>query len=387
MKSKKKIAFILGTRPEVIKLAPVISHLKKYSSYFKTFIIATAQHRQMLDQTLEIFSLQPNYDLNIMEEDQTLSRVVAKAASQLEKVISQINPDLVLVQGDTTTAFIGGLVGFYHRSKIGHIEAGLRTSQKYFPFPEEINRRLISVVADFHFAPTLQAQKNLLQEGIKKEKIFVTGNTIVDALLSMVKKNYSFQYSLLNRIVPRKKIILVTAHRRENLGMGIKNICQALKKIKAQHPEIVIIYPVHLNPAVRKEVRKYLSGKDGIYLTPPLVYVDLVNLMNCAYLILTDSGGIQEEAPCLGKPVLVLREVTERPEGVRLKLVKVVGTNPEKIITETNKLLEDKEIYAQMSKVISPYGDGKASLRIVEIILVHFKLIKERKIGEWQDGK
>ncbi|MFH1612249.1 MAG: UDP-N-acetylglucosamine 2-epimerase (non-hydrolyzing) [bacterium] len=382
---KIKIAIILGTRPEVIKLAPIIQNFKKYKKNITTYIIATAQHRQMLDSTLKTFSIKTQYDLNIMEENQTLSNIVSKTSSLLEQIFSKIKPDLILVQGDTTTAFIGSLIGFYHKIKIGHIEAGLRTYEKYFPFPEEINRQIISIISDFHFTPTKKAAQNLLKEGIKKEKIFITGNTIIDALHLIVEKKYKFKEKVLNKIdYENKKIILVTTHRRENFGNGLKNICLALENISNKNKNVEIVFPVHLNPNITKYVNENLSSISTIHLTSPLCYKDLINVMKKSYIILTDSGGIQEEAPELCKPVLVLRDVTERPEGVEMGVVKLVGTNKEKIIKETNKLLKNKNAYNKMIKKVNPYGDGKASQRIIDIILQKFNIIKKRKTKDWK---
>jgi len=371
----QKIMLVIGTRPEAIKLAPVIKELEKYPREFEVVPVVTAQHRQMLDQVLELFNISSAYDLDIMENNQSLSGVTAKIIQNFDPIVKREEPDWILVEGDTTTSFISALIGFYYRIRIGHIEAGLRTYNKYHPFPEEINRRLTGVLTDFHFAPTQQAKNNLLSEGIREENIFVTGNTVIDALsmtLEKLKKDESrlqslnSQFSFLNS--KSAKLILVTAHRRENFGKPLQNICLALKEIIKYSDNLEIIYPVHLSPNVQGPVNGVLEDDKRIHLIAPLDYESFVWLMDKCYLILTDSGGIQEEAPSLGKPVLVLREVTERPEAVEAGTVKVVGLDKDKIIQETQKLLNDKVLYETMCKAANPYGDGKASKRIVEIL-------------------
>lgn len=373
----KKILVIFGTRPEAIKLAPLILKLKNSDSKFKTKICVTAQHREMLDQVLNLFGIEPDYDLNIMENNQSLYTVTAHALKKLEKILIIEKPDIILVQGDTTTTFVASLAAYYLKIKIGHIEAGLRTKDKFSPFPEEINRRLSDCLADFYFAPTENAKKNLLLEGIDKSKIFVTGNTVIDALLMTIEKQKDekiqkgFEHKFLNKYgisLANRKLILVTGHRRESFGKDFENICLGLKEIAESNHDVQLIYPVHLNPNVQRPVRKILMDVFNIQLIEPLNYFSFVWLMNQAYLILTDSGGIQEEAPSLGKPVLVMRKATERPEGIEAGTAKLVGTDRKKILSETMKLLEDKKLYQTMAKAVNPYGDGKASEKIYEIL-------------------
>jgi len=369
-----KVMTVIGTRPEAIKLAPVIKELGKYPDKFRSIVVVTAQHRQMLDQVLELFEVKPLYDLDIMEDNQTLSGATIRIIEKFDPIIKKEKPDLIIVQGDTTTTFVSSLVGFYHKIKVAHIEAGLRTYDKYRPFPEEINRRLTGVLTDFHFAPTERAKQNLLSEGIPEENVFVTGNTVIDALLITLEKlkNNETKSQYLNHKFPflssKSKLVLVTAHRRENLGKPLKNICFALNKIVEYNHNIEIVYPVHLNPNIQEPVKRILKNNKRIHLISPLDYESFVYLMSKSYLILTDSGGIQEEAPSLGKPVLVLREVTERPEAVEAGTVKVVGLNKDKIVQEMQKLLDDKNEYKKMTQVINPYGDGKSAKRIVEVL-------------------
>lgn len=372
---------MFGTRPEAIKMAPVIRQLKEHASGIKTSICITAQHRQMLDQVLKIFEIQPDHDLDIMDEDQDLFDITGKILYGLKDVMKKERPDLVLVQGDTTTAFVAGLAAFYHRIPVGHIEAGLRTHNKYSPFPEEKNRQLLSVLADMHFAPTEWASSNLVKEGIPEEKIWVTGNTVTDALMYITEKQNTSQNQnhwekyfrtewdlSLPHDNDSLKLILVTGHRRENFGEGFENICNALKEIAEKRNNVRIIYPVHLNPNVQKPVRDILSGCDNVSLIGPLEYEPFVFLMNRSYLILTDSGGIQEEAPSLGKPVLVMRDTTERPEGIDAGTVKLVGTERDVIVSEALALLDAPLLYKEMSKAVNPYGDGRAAEKISEII-------------------
>ncbi|MEM2073779.1 MAG: UDP-N-acetylglucosamine 2-epimerase (non-hydrolyzing) [Nitrososphaeria archaeon] len=376
-----KVLFIFGTRPEAIKMAPIIHEFKK-ENRFSTHICVTAQHREMLDQVLKLFDITPDYNLNIMVNNQSLYDITVNSLNGLKQVLKTDRPDIVLVQGDTTTTFAGALAAFYEKIPVCHVEAGLRTNDKYKPFPEEINRRLTAHIADFHFAPTQKAKQNLLKEGIDEEKIFVTGNTVIDALLMVVEKQSTpdaqikwNEYFIKNFGISfnnDKKYILVTCHRRENFGSGLKNICSALKEIALSRKDIEIIYPVHLNPNVQIPVRKILGAIKNVYLIPPLNYEALIYLMSKSYLILTDSGGIQEEAPSLGKPVLVMRETTERPEGVEAGTARLVGTDREKIVKETIRLLEDEKEYTAMSKRRNPYGDGKASRKIVEILNHYF---------------
>lgn len=371
-----KILVIFGTRPEAIKMAPLIKCLQKNKDKFQTFVCVTAQHREMLDQVLDLFEIEPQYDLNIMQPGQDLSDISGNILKSLKPVFKEVEPNLVLVHGDTTTTFSASLAAFYAGIPVGHVEAGLRTGNKHAPFPEEINRRLTGAIADFHFAPTLIAQKNLLNEGINSNNIFVTGNTVIDALLSIknkinnnitCKKELDEKFSFLDF---NKKLILVTGHRRENFGNGFENICNALSDIAEKNSNIEIIYPVHLNPNVRKPVADILAKRNlcNVHLVDPVDYLPFVYLMNRAYFIITDSGGIQEEAPSLGKPVLVMRETTERPEAVTAKTVLLVGTDRKKIVKESNDLLENKEKYEKMSKAHNPYGDGTAVEKIVSVI-------------------
>lgn len=361
-----KILSVFGTRPEAIKMAPVVKELEKYSDKVESVVCVTAQHREMLDQVLSLFGIEPQIDLNIMEPNQSLDTLTDKILTSLTDVIDEVKPDVILVQGDTTTTMLTSLAGFYKKIPIGHVEAGLRTYNRYSPFPEEINRRLISVLSTYNFAPTQTAVDALLAEGFKGDSIFLTGNTVVDALLMTVKKEYELD---LGFPIVNNKLILVTAHRRENFGQPFRNICKAIKEIAINNSEVEIIYPVHLNPNVRKPVYEILSNQERIYLIEPLEYERFAHLMDRSYLVLTDSGGIQEEAPVLGKPVLVLRNETERPEAVEAGTVKVVGTDTGIIIKETERLLYDKDEYNKMSKSISPYGDGHAAERIVKILL------------------
>jgi len=376
--NKIKIAMIFGTRPETIKMFPIISEIKKYPHLIDCKIIVSGQHREMLDQMLEIFQINPDYDLNIMEQDQSLSNITNNSLLGVEKILKKERPSMVLVQGDTTTTFTGALAAFYQKIRIGHIEAGLRTHNKYYPFPEEINRHLTSVLTDFHFAPTRQSYENLLSEGVKSEDIFISGNTVIDALFLMVKENYIFrETSLKDKKIFKKKIILVTMHRRENWGEPLKKTCRAINKIIDKHSDVSVIFPLHKNPEIRSNVKKILQKRKNILLLDTLDYDDMINLMSKSYIILTDSGGIQEEAPSLGKPVLVLRDETERPEAVEAGVVKLIGTDEERIFSEIDLVLNSREKYMEMSKSINPYGDGKASERIVKKILYNFNLIDQ----------
>lgn len=367
----KKILFIFGTRPEAIKLAPLIKGFQQ-DSYFIPKICITAQHREMLDQVLSFFKLKPDYDLNLMRPNQTLFDITGSATfRKMGKILSQFKPDLILVQGDTTTAFLGALAGYYQKTPIAHVEAGLRSYQKYSPFPEEINRKLIDHLSDYLFAPTQTAKGNLLKEGICKN-VWVTGNTVIDALylgLDITKKQNDQKYSQQFGFIDfSKKIILVTAHRRENFGKPLKNICLSLKKIAAKLRDVEIVYPVHLNPNVRIPVNNYLEKIKNVHLIDPLDYPRLIWLMSQSYIVLTDSGGIQEEAPSLGKPVLVLREITERTEGIKAGTAKLVGTNQEKIFNQVSVLLSNKQKYHEMAKINNPYGSGKSSQKIIRIL-------------------
>jgi UDP-N-acetylglucosamine 2-epimerase (non-hydrolysing) len=360
-----KVMPIFGTRPEAIKMAPVVRALSADKN-FELVITVTAQHREMLDQFLQFFEMQPRYDLNIMREGQTLADITSRAVEGIEKVLRGEKPDLVVVQGDTTTAFVGALVAYYHKIPCGHIEAGLRTGDKFAPFPEEINRKLIGAIADLHFAPTLRAKENLLREGIPEQNIFVTGNTVVDALLWTLQR-----LPEPNRTSEGQRMILVTAHRRENWGEPMERICRALCLIADKFPDVQIVFPMHKNPVVREVAYRFMGEHDRIKLCEPPDYFDFVRLMRDAYLIVTDSGGVQEEAPTLGKPVLVLREKTERPEAVEAGVVKVIGTDEERIVAEVSRLLSDESAYRAMQRPVNPYGDGKAAMRIKQAIL-HF---------------
>ncbi len=377
MSKKIKVAVIIGTRPDIIKMAIVIAKLKKHP-FVNLFVITTAQHRQMFDQMLRVFSISVDFDLNIMKEDQGLPEVSSRMLVRLSNVIKKSHPDIVLVQGDTTTAFIGSLAAFYNKVSIGHIEAGLRTHDKYQPYPEEINRKLISSLSDLHFAPTKMAKDNLLQEGVKKDNIYVTGNTVIDALLMVAsrrkRKNKYFDDILRKAKSKKHKIILVTAHRRENWGEPLRNICQALKELVSLRSDIVVIYPVHLNPNIKKPVYEILGKTPRVFLIPPLDYQQFVDYLSRSYLVITDSGGIQEEAPSIGKPVLVLREVTERPEAVKKGTAKVIGTKAKHICLEVNRLLNNQKEYERMACAVNPYGDGNAADRIVKILLYYFNL-------------
>ena len=370
-----KILIVFGTRPEAIKMAPLVKELEKIKE-FESRVCVTAQHREMLDQVLEIFDIKPDYDLNIMKPNQDLYDITSNILLGMKDVLNDFKPNLVLVHGDTTTTFATTLASFYQKIDVGHIEAGLRTGNIYSPWPEEANRKLTGVLAKYHFAPTLTAKENLLKENIKEKNIIITGNTVIDALflaLGKIKKNKKLQQEIFKKFsfplsVIDSKFILITGHRRENFGNGFINICESIRELAIKYPEINFIYPVHLNPNVQKPVNKILSNVSNIYLIEPLNYLPFVYLMSKSYLILTDSGGIQEEAPSLGKPVLVMRDTTERPEAVEAGTVKLVGTDKEKIINEVSKLIEKKEEYKKMSQAYNPYGDGKSSKKIINFL-------------------
>ena len=373
--AKVRIMIILGTRPEAVKLAPVISILNEKADIFKTHVVITAQHRDMLDQVLDIFAIQPDYDLNIMTKNQSLTQVAVRCLQGLDKIIKKEKPNVVLVQGDTTTVFISGLVCFYNKIPVGHVEAGLRTNDKFSPFPEEMNRRMLSSLADLHFAPTELAKKNLLREGIPETRVFVTGNTVVDALqaiLARPNKVPSIPNNIKDFIRSRSKIILVTAHRRESFGRPFEEMCRAMLDIAERNPDLGIIYPVHPNPNVRSKVFGILKECPRILLTEPMDYISFVHLMKSAYIILTDSGGIQEEAPTLGKPVLIMRESTERPEGIETGTSRLVGTERKRIVSEAQLLLDSGMEYEKMVSKKNPFGDGKASQRIADILINYY---------------
>jgi UDP-N-acetylglucosamine 2-epimerase (non-hydrolysing) len=368
----RKVLVVVGTRPEAIKLAPVILELRKRPR-FKTRVIATAQHREMLDQVLELFKIRPDTDLNLMTPDQTLYDVTAKAVQAFDAVMKRERPDAVLVQGDTTTAFAGALSGYYGHVKVGHVEAGLRTGNKYFPFPEEINRKLVTVLSDFHFAPTESNKRNLLREGVPESAVAVTGNTVIDALLMTVDRDFQPDgFSLPDH----DRMVLITAHRRENFGSPLESILLAVKDLATRYPRHLFVYPVHLNRNVHQPAHAILGRTDNVLLLPPLDYRTFSNLIARAHLILTDSGGIQEEAPSLGKPVLVLRNETERPEAVEAGTVKIVGPHREKIVAEAMNLLDNPEAYDRMARAVNPYGDGKASVRIADFLEKEMGLVK-----------
>ncbi|MBL8100829.1 MAG: UDP-N-acetylglucosamine 2-epimerase (non-hydrolyzing) [Anaerolineales bacterium] len=362
-----KVLSVFGTRPEAVKMAPVVKLLKETAG-IESRVCVTAQHRQMLDQVLELFNIMPDYDLDLMRENQSLSQLSASIFTNLEPVLVDFKPDWVLAQGDTTTVAITSLLCYYHKIKFGHVEAGLRTHDKWQPFPEEINRRIAGTVGDLHFAPTEWSKNNLLKEGVDPNIIKVTGNTVIDALQFVSKQEEPKEITKLTSKLATSKLILVTAHRRENFGLGMENICKALLEL-SKEKNFQIVYPVHLNPNVQEPVNRLLKNVDNITLLPPLDYLPLVHLMKHATLILTDSGGIQEEAPAFGIPTLVLREVTERPEGVEAGTLRLVGTEPTKITSEAKKLLSDESEYQKMSKAANPYGDGHASERIIQALL------------------
>lgn len=363
---KIKVMSIFGTRPEAIKMAPLIKELEKREE-IESVVVVTAQHREMLDQVLSTFQITPDYDLNIMKSGQTLSEITTRALDGLDSVIKEVKPDLVLVHGDTTTSFAGSLAAFYNQVPIGHVEAGLRTDNKYSPYPEELNRQMVDFMADMYFAPTENSKNNLLKENKDINKIYVTGNTVIDAMKTTVSKDYKHQD--LDWINDNDKLILLTAHRRENLGEPMKNIFKAIKRITIEFEDVKVVYPVHLNPKIRDLANEILSDCSRVKLIEPLEVFDFHNFQNKAYLILTDSGGIQEEAPSLGKPVLVLRDTTERPEGIAAGTLKLVGTDEFTIYEETKKLLTDVNEYDKMSKAVNPYGDGYASEKIVDYII------------------
>lgn len=371
-----KCLFIMGTRPEAIKLAPLVLALREKVS-FETRLCVTAQHRDMLDQVLELFGLSPDFDLNIMTDGQDLADITASVLHRMRDVFAEYRPDFTIVQGDTSTTFAAALSSFYHQVPTAHVEAGLRTGCLRAPWPEEANRKLTTGLASIHFAPTERARANLLSEGVAPDRVHVTGNTVIDTLflvLARLKQDCALRAELDRKFdyLGNKRIILVTGHRRENFGQGFERICRALAEIADLHPKIEIVYPVHLNPNVRTPVHKLLGGKPNIHLIQPLPYLSFVYLMNRCFFILTDSGGVQEEAPSLGKPVLVMRETTERPEAVEAGTVKLVGTNPKVIVDEVERLLTDRHAYEQMSIAHNPYGDGRAVQRIVSILSQHF---------------
>lgn len=375
MSKRIKVLTTFGTRPEAIKMCPLVLELEKRPDQFESIVAVTAQHRQMLDQVLEIFHVKPDYDLNIMKDRQTLIDVTTRGLEGLDAVIKEVQPDIVLVHGDTTTTFIASLAAYYNQVAVGHVEAGLRTWNKYSPFPEEMNRQLTGVIADLHFSPTEKAFENLTNENKKQEAIFITGNTAIDALKTTVKDDYTNE--VLEK-VSGGRLVLVTAHRRENLGEPMRNMFRAIRRIVDEFADVQVIYPVHLNPAVREIADEILGGHERIQLIEPLDVIDFHNFAARAHLILTDSGGVQEEAPSLGVPVLVLRDTTERPEGIEAGTLKLAGTDEDTIYRLASDLLTDQSEYEKMAKASNPYGDGKASERIAEAIRYHFGQIEQR---------
>ncbi len=371
----KNILIVFGTRPEAIKLCPLVISLRERREFFKVVTCVTAQHREMLDQVLRVFDITPEYDLNIMKQNQTLFDITTTALAGLGRIMAEEPIDMVVVQGDTTTTFAAALAAYYNQISVGHVEAGLRTGDKYAPYPEEMNRRLTTALADVHFAPTDQNRDNLVREGVPEENIFITGNTVIDALLMVREKIRAEkkEFEVL-RGIDKKKIILVTGHRRESFGQGFINLCGALKDIALNNPDVDIVYPVHLNPRVRKPVYSLLGDLGNVKLLEPLDYEPFIFLLDSSYLVITDSGGIQEEAPSLGKPVLVTRDKTERPEALAAGGVMLVGTSRERIVSETQKILDDPDVYGRMSVVQNPYGDGHACERIADILIQRLRL-------------
>lgn len=368
----KKVMAVFGTRPEAVKMAPVVRALRECDD-IECVVVVTAQHREMLDQVLGIFDIVPHYDLDIMREGQSLTGIAVRALAGLEGPVARERPDLVLVHGDTSTTFVASLVAFYHHVQVGHVEAGLRTHDKYFPFPEEMNRRLAGCLADIHFAPVENHKRNLLAEGVKAEAVHVTGNTVIDALLDVAGRPYEFRDPVLASIdFERRRVILVTAHRRENLGEPMREICLALRDIVNARPDVEIVFPVHMNPLVRADVMGILQGTPRVHLIDPVDYQVMVALMKRCYMVLTDSGGLQEEAPSLDKPVVVLRDVTERPEGLEAGTLVLAGTDRRRIVDRAQELLGDPKAYARMANAPNPYGDGHAAERILAAILWRF---------------
>ena len=382
MMKKIKVMVVFGTRPEAIKMAPLVLELQKQSETIETITVVTAQHRQMLDQVLETFHIQPDYDLDIMGKNQSLLDITAKILEKFDPVVKEVHPDMILVHGDTTTTFAASLVAFYNQVRIGHVEAGLRTFDKYSPFPEEMNRQMTDNLADLYFAPTSESKANLLMEHHPESAIFITGNTAIDALRLTVQEDYHHQ--VLDQLDPEKKLVLVTMHRRENQGQPMRAVFGALREMVDAHPELEVVYPVHLSPAVQEAARDILGDHDRIHLIAPLDVFDFHNLASRSYFIMSDSGGVQEEAPSLGKPVLVLRDTTERPEGVKAGTLKLVGTDPERVKEEMTALLTDSDLYQKMASARNPYGDGKASERIVQAIQHYYGLVD--LVSEFREG-
>lgn len=375
---KVKVMTVFGTRPEAIKMAPLAIELEKNPNIEAT-VCVTAQHRQMLDQVLEIFKIKPDYDLDVMKQRQTLVQITSRVLEGLDEVLKEVKPDIVLVHGDTTTSFVGALAAFYNQITVGHVEAGLRTYDIYSPFPEEMNRCLTGRIAEMNFSPTVKNKENLLRENVSEDKIFITGNTVIDAMKTTVSDDYVFATEELNDIdFKNHRVIAMTAHRRENLGKPLEEICNAVKRVVEKYNDVEVVYPVHLNPAVRETVFSILGNVDRVHLIEPVNVDELHNLMARSYMVMTDSGGIQEEAPSLAKPVLVLRKETERPEAVEAGTVKIAGVDGDTIFSMACELLDDKEAYAKMAHAANPYGDGNASKRIVDAILYHFGVTDKR---------
>jgi UDP-N-acetylglucosamine 2-epimerase (non-hydrolysing) len=367
--SRLRVLSIFGTRPEAVKMAPVIARMAE-EAQIDSKVCVTAQHREMLDQVLDLFEIEPDYDLDLMRPDQSLSALTTSIFSGLDPVLQEVAPDWVLLQGDTTTVMAASLLAYYHRARVGHVEAGLRTGDKWQPFPEEINRRVVSTVADLHFAPTEASRVNLLQENVPAEKIVVTGNPVIDALQSIVARDYDFDSGPLAGVPWERRVILVTAHRRENFGRPLEQIFSALRRIADEHAgDVHLLYPVHLNPNVLGPAHRILDGVPNVTLVDPLDYLPMVHAIQRAYLVLTDSGGLQEEAPALGTPVLVMRRVTERPEALEAGTARLVGVETERIVSETRRLLDDRNAYAEMARAVNPFGDGHAAERIVQALL------------------
>ncbi|WP_382385358.1 non-hydrolyzing UDP-N-acetylglucosamine 2-epimerase [Ligilactobacillus acidipiscis] len=374
--NKIKIMTVFGTRPEAIKMAPLIKAMQQRPAEFETITVVTAQHREMLDQVLEIFKITPDFDLNIMHKGQTLNEITTDVLQKLDQVIAEAEPDIILVHGDTTTTFAASVAAFYRQKTLGHVEAGLRTWNKFSPYPEEMNRQMTDVLSDLYFAPTEQSKQNLLQENHPSDQIFVTGNTAIDALHETVQKDY--HHSALDKIAAENRMILVTMHRRENQGEPMRQVFHAMKEVLDERPDVEIVYPVHLSPAVREVAHEVFADVKRVHLIEPQDVIDFHNLSARSYFIMTDSGGVQEEAPSLGKPVLVLRDTTERPEGVTAGTLKLVGTNHDQVKKEMLNLLDNKDNYQQMAEASNPYGDGHASERILAAIKYHFKAQAKR---------
>lgn len=375
---KIKVMTVFGTRPEAIKMAPLVLELQKQSQRFEAITTVSAQHREMLDQVLDIFHIKPDYDLNIMHARQTLTDITSNVLINLDKILKEAKPDIVLVHGDTTTTFAASVAAFYNQIPIGHVEAGLRTWEKYSPYPEEMNRQMTDTMTDLYFAPTTQSKANLLKENHKEDNIYITGNTAIDALKQTVDKGY--HHDILDKVSPDNKLILLTMHRRENQGEPMRRVFKVIREVVESREDVEVIYPVHLSPAVQEAAKEILGNTERIHLISPLDVVDFHNLAARSYFIMTDSGGVQEEAPSLGKPVLVLRDTTERPEGVEAGTLKLVGTESEKVKEEMEKLLDNDAEYQRMAQAKNPYGDGKASERILDAIAYYFGVTDKKPI-------